>query len=300
METLTELLKQRKWYNAYLYLQSMDRECLTTELIEQFLKTVLPIATQMHPFSLTTTTIDITENYSSRFEVLSQLRDKIGESVLKTDEHDESLVLIDIVLADIQLERGISIEEKVYGFKNMKLTREQEKHFNGLALKYYEKVQNYDEAYYYAKKQRNMEKMIEYSIFAPNIFNLPAFEDEPEYFRAVREGNYKYIKNCKIDNYEFVLQKTYIIKMLDLCYNKNTVSISELCNNLELERVVVLRLIIKALGLKLIRGTIDGANDSLTISHISLQTVTKKELMNMKEQFIRWKSRVDKVIATME
>ncbi|ELQ75394.1 26S proteasome regulatory complex, subunit RPN9/PSMD13 [Trachipleistophora hominis] len=300
METLTDLLKQRKWYNAYLYLQAMDRECLTTELIEQFLKTVLPIASQMHPFSLTTTTINITENYPSRFEVLSQLREKINESVLKTDEHAESLTLIDIVLAEIKLERGLNIEESVYGFRNMKLTREQQKHFNRLALKYYEKMRNYNEAYYYAKKQKNIDKMMEYSVFAPNIFNLPVFDDEPEYFRAVREGNYRYIKDCKIDNHEFVLQKTYIIKMLDLCYNKHTVSISELCSNLELERVVVLRLIIKALGLKLIRGAIDGANDSLAVSHIYLQTVTKKELLHMKEQFVKWKARVDKVIATME
>lgn len=300
MDILKDLLSQRKWYNAYLHLLTIEEEALTTEIVEVFLKSVLPIASQMHPLSLTKTVIQVTKNYPLRSETLEELKNKIEESLLKTEEHQEASIFIKIALAEIQLDRGMNVGEVVYGFRNMKLTAEQESEFSVLALKYYEKVENYNEAYFYANKLGNTEKMIRNSILAPNVFNLPAFENEPDHFRAVREGDFQFLKhNKEIENFDFVLQKAYIIKILELCHGLNEITIGQFCKSLDLDRVVVLKLIIKALGLKLIRGKIDGAKDILSITHISLQTITEKELKYMRDQFVQWKDRVDKVIATM-
>lgn len=300
METLKQFLAERKWYDAYLFLENLSENQYTDELIDTFLNTMFPIASQVYPLSLTQTVIKITKNYSSRLDALIELEKKINSSVFKDQEHKDSLILIKIAIYQNLFENGKDVEKEIYELKKMDLTDEQEEMFNLLALKYFEKSQNYNEAYLYSKRLGMKEKMINYAIHAENVYFLPKIENEPEHFKAVREGNFNYIKKYKTDNHQFVLQKTYIIRILESCRNKKKVDISELSKLLQLNRIIVLKLIIKALSLNLMKGKINGEEDIFELSHVSLQTVTKENLVSMKEKFETWRDRVDEVIEAME
>lgn len=300
MDQVDQFISERKWYNAYLILSDMDESLYTEELVDRFLNKMLPAASQVYPLSLTRIVIKITKNFSQRLDALIELEKKIECSTFREKEHADSLTLLKIAITDILFDSGKDVEAQVYEFRGMKLTEEQQKMYDTLALKYFEKCKNYDEAYNCAKRLEESEKMIKYAIHARNVFFLPAFKNEPSLFKAVREGNYEYILKNKTDDHHFILEKTYIIKILELCRNKKEVNIDELTKILKLGKIQILKLLIKAMGLDLIGGKLNGEKNTLELSNSASQTITKADLAEIKMQFEAWKNRVDEVIRVME
>lgn len=304
-QELNALLTERKWYNAYLYILSVESP--SSDLIEQFCTVMLPLASQIYPLSLTRTVIKITENFEKRLQVLMELENKIKLAVFRGNDHDESLLLLRIAITDTLFDQYVqtnttkynhTIEKDIYEYKNMKLNDEQSDLFNKLALKYFESIKNNEESYFYSIKSKNKEKAIKYSLLSKNVYFLNTFDDEPDYYKAVRDGDYEFIMKNKPENYNFLLEKTFIIKIINICRNQKEVNLKELGAHLNLTKIEIMKLIIKACGLDLISGKING--DVLVLSNSSPQSVTRGDLVHIKEQFEAWKDRVDSVIKIME
>lgn len=208
MKTLEQLLNERKWYNAYLHIDNLEENEYTETLVEFFLNRMLQVASQVYPLSLTQIIIKITKNYPRRLDALLDLGKKIESSVFKEKVHRDSLILIRIAITDIFFEMGKNVETSIYEFKGMELNEEQQDSFDKLALKYFEKIKNHDEAYLCAKRLDNEEKMIHNGLLARKVFFLPQLKDEPEHYKAVREGNFSFILNYKSDHQQFILEKT--------------------------------------------------------------------------------------------
>ncbi|KRH94132.1 26S proteasome regulatory complex, subunit RPN9/PSMD13 [Pseudoloma neurophilia] len=301
MEQLNQLLEDRKWYNAYLYLNSLDESQYTEKLVDSFLNKTIPLASQLYPLSLTQTVIKVTKKYSQRLDALIELESKIEESIFKEKAHKDSLILLKIAITEMFFETNKNIESQIYELKAMDLNQEQQQAFDHLALRYFEKCGNSDEAYLCSKRLNFSEKMAENALHARNVFFLPELDEkESALYKAVREGNYSYVLKSKTENLDFILEKTYIIKMLDICRNQKEIDLIKLGKDLNLEQNSLLLLLIKAIGLNIIDGKINGVKNLLEIFNVNLQTVAKADLTEIKEQFEAWRDRVDEIIRVME
>lgn len=302
-QDINNLIQQKKWYNLFIYLSNLSHKEITEKILEDLINQILPIASQIYPLTMTQTFIKILKNYKNKKEILIELQNKIESSLFKNKEHSDSIFLLKLEIANIRFENNENIEMEIYEFKNILKNKEQQKKYDKLALKYFEKIKNFNESYFYAKKLKMKDKIFNYALHAKNVYFLPIVENEPNYFKAVREGNFEFIKKNQqnlSDNFNFILEKTYIIKILELSRNKKEINLTNLSNILNLKKISLIFLLIKALGLKLIKGRINQEKDVLELSNVALQTVTKKDLIEMKEKFELWRSRVEEVIHAME
>lgn len=163
-------------------------------------------------------------------------------------------------------------------------------------------------------------KIVKFALLSTNIYNFTGIYFHKMYkylkdqeirliFENVTNGSVKFvleheneISNKLPGNYELLREKTYLIELIKMCFYKKEkqLLIGEIMNHLNLERGFVFYILMKALGLGLIKGTIDGENDFVKLNYVMPRILNKEEVVEIKEKYVIWQSKIREVIQMFE
>ena len=128
-------------------------------------------------------------------------------------------------------------------------------------------------------------------------------------FVLFREGNIDELErmNKKLvekfeTNSELVKEKMYMIALTNLCFaeREKKIPIRKIEEMLRIPRKIVIYIIMKSLGLKLICGWINGEEDALYFDSLAPRTLQPKEIMEIRGKFGRWRGRIHEVISMLK
>lgn len=163
-------------------------------------------------------------------------------------------------------------------------------------------------------------KLVKYSLLNPKYFNFTgvtlhaiykflADDTIKEIFENIMIGNVDYIvenkKNIKKtfpNHYELLKQKVFLISFINLCfYNKERVlGIEEIKQHLNLERKHVFQVLMKAFGLGLVKGSINGERDIVELNYVIPRILNKDEIVVLKKKYEGWSEKIGAMIKLAE
>lgn len=97
-------------------------------------------------------------------------------------------------------------------------------------------------------------------------------------------------------------QKISILSLIEEMFNKSTkqITFDQISHVTQLPKQEVEWLIMRALSLGLIRGSIDQVNEQVTISWVQPRTLSREQIGKMKERMTSWSSSVKDALLLME
>lgn len=338
-DDLAELAEQKRWDEfadltmkraADLIMRNVPRSSSPDET-KSILSLMYQNMTKIHPLSLKKIVVALF--YILDYDVLVDFIDKLLPVIITDTEAEEKYaqVIINIKLyrinALINLRKFENIESQLISLKKTELSAENTEVFYPTAALFYEAIGNFEEAQnnlFLCLKETNtvydIEMFVRLSILSKNFFDFAAVSscrafykldsDCPlkELFISLREGNIQDISDkdmkeiLKTKDVSHIKEKMYIMKIMKICFNSEHkfVSFDDLVSKLNLEEMDVIKLILRALGLKVINGWIDSEQRMLFFDSLLPRALSEDELINMKSKFIEWRNRVQKVIDVIE
>lgn len=163
-------------------------------------------------------------------------------------------------------------------------------------------------------------KHVKFALLNTRIYNFTAIMQGPvfEYlkdddllavFQNIMKGdiefvinNQEHIENIIPSSFGVLKEKVYLISFIDLCFYKDnkTLKVSNIQEHLKVERSQVFYIIMKALGLDLIKGTIDGDKDEVELDYVVPRVLNVDELREVKRKYENWKSKISDILSIME
>jgi 26S proteasome regulatory subunit N9 len=97
-------------------------------------------------------------------------------------------------------------------------------------------------------------------------------------------------------------QKISILSLIEEMFNKSTkqITFDQISHVTQLPKQEVEWLIMRALSLGLIRGSIDQVHEQVTISWVQPRTLSREQIGKMKERMTSWSSSVKDALLLME
>lgn len=159
-------------------------------------------------------------------------------------------------------------------------------------------------------------KLVKFSLLSTKVYNFTEIfcnkiykylndENLKIIFEKIMSGDFEFVLNNKNmfeslfpNNFELLKEKVYLVGFINLCFYRNDkyIGINEIKNYLKLEREFVFFIIMKALGLELIKGIIDGENDVLKLTYVIPRILNREEIDELKRKCEIWKMKIGNVI----
>ncbi|KAF5141712.1 hypothetical protein G9O61_00g002540 [Vairimorpha ceranae] len=331
IEDILDLKENRMWFDICKSIPLIINNQNADEIWNIFFENIL----QYHPSSLTEAALHMSEFYSTEksIELISKSLVAINDSQMYTGNFKMEIMHLEIKKCILLIEAGKfdDVESKIFEFKRIEMDIEVYKLYNFLAFKYYEITNNYEYCvryiYEYLKISSNLcssdmsllELFAKYSLVSKNFFNfvegssLRGFnkinEDLYRAYIAVQEGNIELInkhkdmldvifgKKCYI-----VREKAYFIALINLCFKQEDrfLSFAIIQDELGISEDEIYGFLLKAFGLGLVKGWIDGYNKILHFNTIIPRCLPKDELIKMKNKVMEWKNKVRQAISMIE
>jgi len=136
-------------------------------------------------------------------------------------------------------------------------------------------------------------------LFAFNSGNIVKYEEYLNSYKAFLEA-----QPALLANIHLLREKISILALMELVFNRSseerTIPFPEIATATKLKVDEVELLVMKALSLKLIRGTIDEVNQTVTISWVQPRVLDLNQIGNMKEKVNKWTESVRGILHFVE
>ncbi|KAF7684166.1 26S proteasome regulatory subunit RPN9 [Astathelohania contejeani] len=306
---LNELYKEKKWYDLCQEIIRVQSE--GKPLISEVMNLVLPNSKQIHPTDYTNAILSTLPylDPEAKLSLLSEAQMQLESKSLK--QHSREYRLLEIhkqtILMDVQFQPE-TIEQHIFEWQDC-----QDECYLQMALKYYEKTENYEECYntiIKMKKNIPLDKFIIYALLSRKVFNFSNFAffegDNKILFEIVsefQEGKMSPLINeiaILKQHSTFLEQKLNLIRLINLCFNstRKMLSFSEIEEKLGVDSAIPL--LVQALGLGVVSGVINGEERIFEFTHVIPRVLTKEELIEMKNKFSIWRRKVGNAIKAIE
>lgn len=322
-----KLKNERKWSQLCdAIIESVD-----TNPIEQLVNIFLECVSQIHPKSSCGVFLMLSDKLPPEegIKILTTGREMLDRIVLYSEDFDVEKAAIEIKKCLLLVELGElkGIEKKLFEWKSLKMPRSVSSMYNILGFRFYEKVQNVENALVYllrytelCPEEDTMDVLVRYALLSKDFFNFTSITSLPGFntiknksleriFLLFREGD---IEGLKRNNEEFdkmfgdeanaVREKIYIVALLNLCFAEPSkkVHLEKIENSLNISNRMSVYIILKSFGLGLIEGWINGENRTMHFNSLIPRTLQIDEIARMKDRFNIWEHKVREVISILE
>ncbi|KAK6090920.1 hypothetical protein P3W45_000165 [Vairimorpha bombi] len=326
MNQLIDLKDARQWYQLCEIIPQKINQDNCEDVFNIFIENVF----QYHPISLTKCALSISRYYSieKACDLLDKSISSIKDSSMYIGDFQMQVIHLEIQKYILLLENGntTDVEKMIFEYKKIEMDTDVYNFYNFMAYKYYESTHNYEYCVRYLLeyvKMTNdvqyMEILAKYSLISKNFFNfvevfsLESFnkinQDLYRTYVAVQEGNTKIFDEYKIllekmfsDRWIIVREKAYFIGLINLCFKQDErkISFKVIQDELKISEGDINSFLLKAFGLNLLKGWIDGHNKLLYFNTIIPRCLPKEELVKMMSKYDEWRIRVEKAIKMVE
>lgn len=331
LNELKKLESERKWFDLTEYIKHGLTHSSTKKDLDLVISILLNNISKIHPISLTSVIValfpHITPVKASEliYTCVSTLE---AGSVLETNYGQEIITLkLYFYIAAIKQSQLEDIEAQLISLKNSRISNENFNLLYLVAALFYETLGNYEEAQEYlflhAKQTGtvyDIEKLVELSIRSTTFFDFSAISSFTEFngmkntslknlFLGFQEANISNIKKkdilniLKISDVEQITVKIYLLKITRICFKSENkfVTFDQLIQELQVDEPTLIKLLLRAMGLKVIRGGwIDSEQRVLFFDGVLPRALTDEEFQKMKTRFTELRGRVEKVIGVLE
>eukprot|EP00027_Filamoeba_sp_ATCC50430_P007020 CAMPEP_0168558914 /NCGR_PEP_ID=MMETSP0413-20121227/10234_1 /TAXON_ID=136452 /ORGANISM="Filamoeba nolandi, Strain NC-AS-23-1" /LENGTH=387 /DNA_ID=CAMNT_0008590087 /DNA_START=79 /DNA_END=1239 /DNA_ORIENTATION=+ len=132
-------------------------------------------------------------------------------------------------------------------------------------------------------------------LFAFNAGDIDKYESLLTKYKADFEAQ-PALKN----NYALLREKISILALMELVFNKTadqrTIAFQELARTTKVPENEVELVVMRALSLKLIKGTIDGVNQTVTITWVQPRVLDMNQIKKMRDRVGEWKQKTQQVL----
>lgn len=327
---LTKLAEEKRWYEFTLLIINNVSKSTESSEIDIAMSLIHKNMTRIHPLSLKAVSITLFNLLSN--DKFIEFADDVISAIISVSTGDEpytqEIITVRLYKNISLIKKGIfeNIESQIISLRTSELSIENENLLYLTAALFYEGIGNIEEAqqnlFLHAKETKkvyDIEKLIRLSMISTNFFDFAAissykefndFEGCPlkELFIHFQEGNIENIsekdilKILNINNISHIKEKMYILNIMKICFNSEQkfILLDHLASVLNIDQMVVIKLILRALGLKVISGWIDSDKKMLFFDYVLPRALNQDEMKNMRSKFIEWRNRVQGIIDIIE
>lgn len=317
-EKVEEIGKTRKFYElSLLLIENADHE----DIIKHAVK-YLP---KMHHLTVSEVVEAIILKSNKD---LSEIKDLVlfALEIVKKDNQNSIIVIqLAYILYLIKINNIEEIESKILEYLDTpQLTLENRLKVNYVAYKFYEKLENWDNAINFALKsnlnQIDINSICIYAIISNNFYDfakikaLNKFDTVEEslkiFINELLNGTFVNTKELKLPNsipnkyYNLVKEKVFLIEIVNICKRNLTfkfVKFEEFMTTFNFSNTnSLVYLLIKALGKGLVKGWIDSEEEVFYFDTIISQELSKKDVIDLRQKFIDMRDRVHNVIEMLQ
>ncbi|EJW04976.1 hypothetical protein EDEG_00093 [Edhazardia aedis USNM 41457] len=339
LDTAANLVNQRLWYDLCIYIENNARKSPTQcyEILKQyvlpnfqrihpvtFCDTVLLLANLMEP--------------QKSYDLVKQSLELLSKLDVQTKHYNVIKLRYELKIFEnlVYLKKTENVERFIYQSKNKIMEPEMYVYFYRLAYRYYEVIENYEECFVYLEKYVNLchvvpddsftdskellaYKFVQFSVLSRKIYNFTGIRINNIYqhfkeqnmsivFDKICAGDFNYILNNQDmvnnifpGNFNLIKEKAFLVALSNICFDirNKEIKIIEITEKLKVSRNTVFYFIVRAMGLELIKGTIDGQNDVLRLSYVKPRILTLDETKSLKDYIDSWRMRVKETIMLM-
>lgn len=329
-DLLKQLVSERKWFDLSELITEWCNDPSFAANSELLLETLSKNMAKIHPLSLTSTIGTLFYHISP--ETALGIIDK-AVSMLEVDTPGENPYFQEIVtlklfyyIALLKLGRYEDIESRILSLKAANLSNDNMYMLYIVSALFYEGVGNYDEAQSYlflhAKQTGHVYdigKLVELSIRSTTFFDFSAIFVLPEFsrlqnaplknlFLSLSNGDMNSIDPQEIANVlhikdaSQIVTKIHLLNIIRICFKSEQKSIGfdRLMAELNVDEATLIKLLLRALGLQIVKGWIDSEVRTLFFDSVLPRALEADELQKMKMKFVEWRNRVANVIEMVE
>lgn len=318
---MIDLRNERKWYQ---FCKSICKE-VNKENVSSIHDLYLESISQYHPLTISETTLIISQFLDTPKAI--RLIDKSIEAIKDCNMYNGTFE-IQVIHLEIQKHLFLvqagefeGVEKKLYGLKEMELPPRVYQLYNFLGFRYFEKTGNIDYSIGYlisyielSKDESLYNTLARYTLISQNFFNFikiySLVEMDPqlkEVYEVVQNGDTKRVESMNLkdlfgDSYKTVVEKTYFIGLINLCFEEKSrqIPLGKIQDGLGLKEEDIHPFLLRAFGLGLLKGWVDEKKKMLYFSTILPRTLPKEELEKMKEKYTAWKKRVTETLVMIK
>ncbi|KAM0676864.1 26S proteasome regulatory subunit [Binucleata daphniae] len=177
------------------------------------------------------------------------------------------------------------------------------------------------ESKYSDKEESLINKLIKSALLSKDVYSFQGIFNNQFYnklddtnlkslFEKISTGDIDYIcknkemvksvfannSNCDAI-YDFLREKTYLVAFVNVCfYSEKEVSFKDVEIKLGLKREEILYVAMMAIGKKLIKGTIDGEKETISIKYVVPRILSEEDLVEVKNKYVNWSKKIEEVI----
>jgi hypothetical protein len=258
-------------------------------------------------------------------------------------DHEYCLFLLEIKKCEYLIDSNVlcEVEKKIYEWKPLPMNKKASKMYHKICYKYYEIIGNnedgFDSLIKYldllnieeGEKTSNLAgKLVRFALLNKCVYNFtsvalhpifPHLSDEglKAIFLAYQNGDIHFVENNlsvieeRFPGYSsFLKEKIYLVALVNMSFYKagGKLYFDEIQARLGIKEELVICILLKALGLNLIRGRINGEKRGringekkiITFTHVLPRVLSIEELKEMKKKFTQWRIKVNKVFELMK
>lgn len=329
-DEIKQLVNARKWFDLSEFICTFCNGPNFARESDLVLDTLSKYMDKIHPLTLTSTIGTLFHHISSEkiIEIINQAIIIIEDNTLIENPYFQEIVSLKLFyyIALLSLGRYENIESQIFSLKASNLSNDNLYMLYIVSTLFYERIGNYDEAQSYlflhAKQTGrvyDIEKLVELSIKSNIFFDFSAITVLPE-FEALQNTRLKDLFLClsngdmnTIDPNEIasvlntrdpgqIVAKIQLLNIIRICFQSEEkfISFDKLMAELKVDEMTLIRLLLRALGLKIIKGWLDSEVRMLFFDSVLPRALTGEELNKMKMKFIEWRDRVANVIELVE
>lgn len=325
LDEIKNLEAERKWFDLTETIKN-NVHSLSESEINSLLTIFTKNMERIHPMSLTSTIIGLYYHISpeTACDLIKNAISAIDSISLVQNSYFNEITTLRLYffIASIKLNNLEDIETQIISLKSQNLSVENINLLYLVGAMFYEKLENYEEAqnclFCHLKQSESVydiEKLVELSIKSPTFFDFSAISSLKEFeqmknlplknlFISLMSGDVNQIHTqnvfdiLKTVDSDWIETKIYLLNIIRICFkcDQKFVKFDHFINELKIDENKVLGLLLRALGLNIIKGWIDSEERTLFFDYVLPRSLNAEELEKMKMKFVEWRNRVQEII----
>lgn len=325
-DEIKSLESERKWFDMIEHIKRGAAASLPSVDLDFSLDILTRNMAKIHPISLTSAIVALLQHISPEKAsgiiqaAISTL--ETGSAIQSNYFQEIATLRLHFYISSIKQRNFENIESQIIALKNTALSNDNLNLLYLVAALFYEGMGNCEEAQSYlflhAKQTGavyDIEKLVELSIRSSSFFDFSAISAFSEFddlsnaplknlFLCLSSGNIGNItakevsKILKTNNVDRLTTKVHLLNIIRMCFKSEQkfVAFDQLMSELQIDEVALIKLLLRALGLGVVKGWIDSEERMLFFDSVLPRALNREELQKMKMKFVVWRDRVQKVI----
>lgn len=285
---------------------------------------------QIHPLSLAPVVAAVSSNlpHSQAVSLLGSAISAIQQCNIVGDGYDDEIVFLLLCQSIAHVKGGIleNIEPQIVSLASNRLSERNKVLHCWAAALYYEAVGNCEEAQHYllqhallSGKVQDIEKLVRLSILSSRFFDFATISAFQEFVSSENTPLMRFFvdfQNGDIAGYDSrsiqemlcieqtkqIQDKMNLVCIIRACFRSQAklVTFDALQAELGVDETLLVGLLLRALGLRVVKGWIDSEQRIFFFDSVLPHALCSDEISEMKKRFVEWKARVESVIEVIE